>query len=138
MSDGYITGEDLLMSFVLRDKYRENLFVRTICLEEISHCNVECRQNQVETLFHRSSNYRQFLIAKYYDFFGLDFFDDKVEKLSEHIPGTKPKITTSIEWQNDNDRIEGICKSNNDMIGSKPPCRFCGVNAVCPDHVVDH
>ena len=58
--DKAITGEDLLMSFVLSRK--KGLKIKMVCLDVQHHCSVECRQNSVETLFDRSSEARKAML----------------------------------------------------------------------------
>ena len=115
-----ITGEDLLMSFILATRPDAKLF--TICLEESHHCNVSCQQNKVRTLFHRTSGARERLLRIFFGRFGED--------------SLRPQSgQAGIVWQSDDPKDRNYCRSNNDLIGSKPPCTFCNFNEVCPSDV---
>ena len=112
--DHYITGEDMLMSFVLASKRDSELF--TVCLETSDHCNVECKENQVQSLHFRTSRSRSIVLSKLYDHFG-----DILK--SEQGDGR-------LVWQSTRDT--SYCRSNNDLKEAKPPCKFCEMNEVCP------
>jgi len=115
--DEFITGEDMLMSFVLANKIEAEIF--TVCLEVFQHCNVNCQENKVDSLYHRTSRSRATILKKLFDHFGNVF---ESEEGAERIV-----------WQSDKDR--SYCKSNNDLEGAKPPCKFCESNEVCPSNV---
>ena len=118
--DEAITGEDLLMSFILATRPDAKLF--TICLEESHHCNVSCQQNKVHALFQRTSDLREKLLRVFFSRFG----EDSLRHQSGHA---------GILWQSDSPKDRNYCRSNNDLVSSKPPCKFCTFNEVCPSDV---
>lgn len=115
--DDRMTGEDMLMSFVLARDVEAEVFV--VCLEIPHHCNVSCSQNKVGSLFSRTSDSRKILLAKLFKYFGSILRDDRGE--------------SGLFWQSESDHK--YCKSNNDLVGAKPPCDFCKFNEVCPSSV---
>ena len=122
MVDEKLTAEDMLMSFILASKFRAQVIV--VCLGVRSHCNVECFQNRIDSLHHRTREARTKLLMLYFEEFGDDF--DKSEGDNE-----------GLVWQ-DNE-FEGedrqVCKSSNVWVGAVPPCEFCSSNEVCPSNV---
>jgi hypothetical protein len=122
--DKFITGEDMLMSFVLASNGVGTL---VLCLEMHDHCDVECAQNKVASLHTRTSDKRQELLLEYYRVFG------NILKEEEGGGG--------VRWMSDSvDKSE--CRSNNNLIGSgggddagRRKCLFCEKNEVCPSDV---
>jgi hypothetical protein len=118
--DEYITGEDMLMSFVLASKWGAELF--TVCLEASHHCNVECKENKLESLHSRTSGFRSKVLLKLFDHFG---------NILESEQGDERMV-----WQTMRDK--SYCRSNNDLEEAKPPCKFCETNEVCPSNTYGH
>jgi len=143
MVDEAITAEDMLMSFVLAAEHQVNQI--TICLEVQDHCDVECAQNKVESLHHRTSNSRQSLLEEFYRFFEGPpirdtYFEVQDDHLSDH-PSLLVEEQDAVMWiAPDGDKSQ--CRSNNNLIGSgggddkgRRKCLFCETNEVCPSDV---
>ncbi len=120
--DDYISGEDMLMSFVL--EITKTLVVFT-CPEVHSICNVFCTQNSVRPLNRRTNQNRAELITMFFDFFGRPNVFRKTFEGADNIV-----------WQLG--RPQNECMSNNrNEWENTPPCKnFCKQNVICPSNVV--
>ena len=112
------------MGFVLAADVRATVVM--ICLEVVDHCDVECAENRVGSLHHRTSTARLDLIKSFFDFFGKDSLES---------------VKNGVTWiEEGGDQTE--CRSNNNLVGSgggsdpaKRKCLFCETNEVCPSDV---
>lgn len=101
--DKYITGEDMLMSFVLA---RLNVNVIAICLEPQNTCQMSCWEG-VESLGMRTSQHRPNLLEDYFSSYGN--------------PMSTKEGSEKVLWQNPGD------------LGSKKWCFSEPRPLVCPD-----
>ncbi len=120
--DEALTGEDMLMSFIMDINKTKILFT---CAEVHNICHVYCTENMVRPLGARPTRERKELLVELVNFFGKDkVFRDKFEG------------EQNIIWQKGKPE-GGPCMSIYNLnYENTPPCTtFCEKNLICPSNV---
>ena len=118
--DEYITGEDILMSFILANEIQAE--VVNICLAAHHTCPMLCHENHIGALNKRTSQHRWPLIQDCFTFFGRN-------------PFTIKQGAQNMIWQQPSDQAQDFCFSEGSttMVAYGAVCRY---GKVCPRKIV--